>query len=57
MIVMRKKIKCTICGRLFRSYEKFDEHTYQSHRLKSVKPNKHYTLVSNKTEQTIETKL
>ncbi|MEM2934410.1 MAG: hypothetical protein QXL78_05735 [Methanocellales archaeon] len=43
---MRKRIKCAMCGKVFASYEKFDEHSYQSHRLKSVKPNKHYTLVS-----------
>lgn len=48
---MRARIKCVvknngrICGRLFASYEKFDEHNYQRHGLKTSIPKKHYQLV------------
>ncbi|MEM2924158.1 MAG: hypothetical protein QXJ68_00520 [Methanocellales archaeon] len=42
---MRKRIKCLICRRIFASYEKYEEHSYQTHRLKNTKLKRHYELM------------
>ncbi|MEM2934350.1 MAG: hypothetical protein QXL78_05425 [Methanocellales archaeon] len=43
---MHRRIKCIICGRIFASYEKYDEHSYQVHRLKTTKLKRHYELIA-----------
>ncbi|MEM2925468.1 MAG: hypothetical protein QXJ68_07250 [Methanocellales archaeon] len=54
---MRKRIKCVVCGRIFASYEKYDEHSYQAHRLRVTTQKRHYELIDRNAIRMISSEI